>query len=461
MYNLTSANNMKLYSTGIGRTSFALLFLITSAFSLTSCTREESTLVKTNVALQYDATVIEKWMALQVRLMTNTTGVANQAFSRHMAYSGIAALQALEPAQSGLNPWSRIWNGLTDLPVAESGKPYHHPSSVNAALAAMNRSFFPLASSVDKAAIDSLEGALNDDFLESISAQEISRSSAFGKAIATAVFNWAQLDGHNLANRPYSIPVGPGLWKPTPPAFAAPATPYWGENRPVVAHSLANTSLPAPASYSEHPQSAFYQMVKEVFDASQSRTTDQAAMAIFWRDVPGVTSPGHWLNIVRQVLVQTKTSLDKAALAYALTGSAINDALIACFKTKYQYNLVRPVTYIREVMGHTTWSSLIGTPAHPEYSSAHAALSTAAAEVLQNLFGNIGNFTDHTYDHLGLPSRIYRSLSAIGVEASQSRLYAGIHYRVSIEGGRLQGSRVVENIFAQQPANLANHAAKH
>ena len=70
-------------------------------------------------------------------------------------------------------------------------------------------------------------------------------------------------------------------------------------------------------------------MVKKVYDVSLTLTTDQKAMAIFWRDVPGATSPGHWLSILQQVMRQQTTSLEKGALAYALTGIAMNDALIS------------------------------------------------------------------------------------------------------------------------------------
>jgi hypothetical protein len=183
-------------------------------------------------------------------------------------------------------------------------------------------------------------------------------------------------------------------------------------------------------------------MVKQVYDASQILTDDQKGMAMFWRDIPGVSSPGHWLSIVQQVVRQTNSSLDKAALAYALTGAAINDGLISCWQTKYKYNLVRPITYIRNVLGFGTWSSFLTTPAHPEYSSAHAVLSVAAAEVLEKIFGNIGSFTDHTYDYLNFAPRTYPSLSAIGEEAGQSRFYAGIHYKPSIEAGIKQGKKV-------------------
>jgi hypothetical protein len=78
-------------------------------------------------------------------------------------------------------------------------------------------------------------------------------------------------------------------------------------------------------------------------------------------------------------------------------------------------NLVRPITYIREVMGYDSWNSFLTTPAHPEYSSAHAVLSMAAAETMESVFGNIGSFTDHTYDYMGFAARTYSSFEAIGM----------------------------------------------
>ena len=397
----------------------------------------------------YSSEVLDKWMTLQLRLMRNATGIANQAFSRHVAYAGVAALESLKPGLPGQTRWYDKLNGLTGLPESGQVNDYYFPANVNAALAAINKSFFPNASVADKNAIDSLEAALNQSFLSSQPQSVITTSSNFGKAVAAAVYNWAETDGYKNANLPYTIPVGTGLWKPTPPAYANPSTPYWGNNRTIIKNSTVNTDPGALPTYSTNPNSAFYQMVKEVYDVSLTLTTDQKAMAIFWRDVPGATSPGHWLSILQQVMRQQTTSLDKGALAYALTGIAMNDALISCFKTKYKYNVVRPVTYIWEVMGHTSWGSFIGTPPHPEYSSAHSSLSGAAAAVLENLFGNIGSFTDHTYDYMGLPARTYSSMTAIGEEAGQSRLFAGIHYQPSIDAGLEMGRKVVANMFDQ------------
>ncbi len=421
-----------------------------SVILLGSCKKNDDT--NQNHPSKHSSEVLDKWATLQLRLMKNATGVPNHAFSRHFAYAGIAAYESLVPGLTGTDKkWSAKWNGLTGLPVAANANSYYFPANVNAAMAAINRSFFAATNAADKAAIDSLETALNQQFLLTRTQAEISTSSQFGKEVAIAVFNWAEADGYKNASASYTVPTGAGLWKPTPPAGAAPITPYWGNNRNIITGSTTNTLPGAPLAYSTEAASPFYQMAKQVYDISQTLTDDQKAMAIFWRDVPGVSSPGHWLSILQQKLHSSETKLDKAALAYALTGIAINDALISCFKAKYQYNLVRPITYIREVMGSTTWNTFIGTPAHPEYPSAHSSLSAAAAGVLEELFGNTGSFTDHTYDYLGYAPRVYSSFTAIAAEAGLSRLYAGIHYSQSIDAGLVQGKKVAANIFSAKP----------
>lgn len=399
-------------------------------------------------ASSYSAEVIDKWITMQLRLMKDATGIANVAFSRYYAYSGIAALESITPGVLQRYVLSDKWNGLTGLPTTDGSKNWYWPASVNTALASMNRNIFTTASTTDKAAIDSLENALNDSYLLIKSADVITKSNAFGQSVADAVFSWSQTDGYLHASDAYTPPTGPGLWIPTPPSFAPASTPYWGNNRTLVAGSGNNTQPGAPVAYSEDPKSSFYKMVNQLYVASQNLTTDETNMALFWKDIPGYSSPGHWLSILQQVIAQTNSQLDIAAFAYAVTGTCLSDACISCWQTKYKYNLLRPITYIQNVMGHTTWTSLLTTPAHPEYSSAHAVLSAATADAFTAIFHNIGSFTDHSYDYMGLPARTYTSFKAIGEEAGRSRFYAGIHYKPSIDTGLIQGRKVTANILA-------------
>ena len=394
----------------------------------------------------FSSEVVIKWMDMQLQLMRTATGIPNNAFTRPYAYSGIALYEAVVPGMPAYQSLAGQLSGLSDLPHTEPGFAYHWPCSANAALAYMNKQMFPTTSAANKTSIDSLENALNTQYQGEVDAETINRSIAFGKAVAQKIFEWSETDGYLHASDPYTAPTGPGLWVPTPPAFAAASTPYWGNLRTIVPGSGNNTQPGAPIPYSEDPSSAFYLMVKEVYDVSQTLTPAQTAMALYWRDVPGVTTPGHYVSILKQVLENDKPMLNKAAIAYALGGITVYDAAISCWQTKYHYNLVRPITYIRTILGHTTWSALFSTPAHPEYSAAHAVLSAANADALTNLFGDNYSFTDHTYDYLGMAPRSFNSFRALGEDAGYSRIYGGIHYRPTIVVGLVQGRKVAQNI---------------
>jgi len=397
----------------------------------------------------FSSEVVTKWMDMQLRLMRTATGIPNNAFTRPYAYTGITLYEAVVPGMPAYQSLAGQLNNLSGLPETEPGFAYHWPCSANAALAYINKQMFPTTSAANKTSIDSLENALNTQYQSEVNAGTIHRSIAFGKAVAQKIFEWAQTDGYLHVSDAYSAPTGEGLWVPTAPAFANASTPYWGNLRTIVPGSGDNTQPIAPISYSTNPSSDFYKMVKQVYDVSQTLTPEQTAMALYWRDVPGVTTPGHYINISRQVLENDKLMLDKAAIAYALGGITANDASISCWQTKYHYNLVRPITYIRTVLGHTTWNPLLTTPAHPEYSSAHAVLSAATADAFSNLFGNSYSFTDHTYDYLGMSPRSFSSFHAFGIDAGNSRLYAGIHYQASIDIGLVQGRKVAQNIISK------------
>lgn len=397
-------------------------------------------------ASAYSSDVIDRWLTLELRLFKDAKGIGNGAFGRPFAYSGICAFESTDP---GVKSWKGKYNGLAGLPSTDKFKTYHWPSSVNASLAEFNRLFFTTTNSspVDIAAIDSLETAIQSGF-SGLTMEVANVSEGFGKSIADTVFSWSQTDGYNQNNvLVYTPPVGPGLWVPTPTAFAKASGPFWGNDRPIIAGSGDNAQPPAPIPYSEDPNSPFYQMVNDLYTASKNLTQDQKNWALFWQDVPGPTTPGHWMSITQQVIAQTHSHLDKASMAFALVGICVEEAVVSAFKTKYTYNLIRPVSYIREVFGDATWLPAIATPAHPEYSAAHAVLSASGADALTALYGNIGNFTDHTDDYLGIPARSFKSFTDIGTDAGNSRFYGGIHYQPSIDIGLKQGRTVADNVL--------------
>jgi membrane-associated phospholipid phosphatase len=135
----------------------------------------------------------------------------------------------------------------------------------------------------------------------------------------------------------------------------------------------------------------------------------------------------------------------EAVEAYAKVGIAVTDAFIACWDTKYRYNLLRPVTYIRDQID-PTWLPLLATPPFPEYTSGHSVQSGAAFYVLADVFGENSAFTDRTHEDRGLPPRRFDSFDAAAREAAISRLYGGIHYRPALERGLAQGRCIGEAV---------------
>jgi len=331
------------------------------------------------------------------------------------------------------------------MPTTEPGKAYHWAASANAALAEMNRKLFSTTSAANKANINTLENTLQAIYAAEVNDATLQRSIKFGKEVATRIFAWAATDGSANINPPYVPPVGPGLWVPTAPT--PPINPYAYQRRLLVPGVATGTAIPPPPPYSTLPGSAFWNMVQDVYNKSLVLTNEQKTMAFYHRDAPGYPGGGHFVAVLSQVFSKALPALDVAALVYAKVGLGQHDASNICFINKYNYNTVRPITYIRNVMGYANWSPLIPTPYHPEFPSAHAVNNAAVVVMLNEVFGDNFQFTLHTYDYLGLPARSYNSFEEMGKEMADSRVFGGIHYQASCNNGSLQGKKVGENIL--------------
>lgn len=395
---------------------------------------------------RYPADVANAWMQMQIRLTRSTTGYNSVVSDRSFGYAGLTMYEALAagiPGSRSLLPQV----GGTQVAISNSPDQYYWPASVNAAMALITKSFFETTSAANKASIDSLEAAYNAKFQTEANAAKIQNAVDYGRQVATAIFNWSVTDGghqaySHITDPTYIPPVGDGLWVPTFPAFGPPVHPRWGNNRSFIANIAASTQPVPPIPYSASPESGFYAMVNELYTISLSLTHEDSTIAKFWGDQPGnLNVPAHATNILTQLIIKNNLDLGQAAAAYALHGIALNDASISVFKTKYNYNQLRPITYIRNVMGHSNWNSVIPTPPHPEYTAAHAVISAASASVLEKIFGNHYAFTDHTYDAT-YGARSYNSFDDYAKEAGRARVLAGIHYSPSVAIGLIQGRQV-------------------
>jgi hypothetical protein len=399
---------------------------------------------------EYGHAVATAWFDLILELIRQSPGFSPPVASRALGYAGVTLYEAVVPGTPDARSLAGQLNDLAPLPQVEQGAEVHWPSVANAALAGMTRRLFAGAGGAQRAAIDGLEISLRKRYADQAPPDVIRRSIRHGRLIAAAIFAWSRTDGGHEAyffNTPidYAVPHGAGLWAPTPPGYLRPLQPYWGDNRPFLLADGSECAPPPPPPYATDRESPMYVEAKELYDTVRNLTAEQREIALFWADDPNLTAtpPGHSVALATQVLRDEHASLALAAETYARVGIAVADAFIGCWHVKYQYNRMRPITYIQQVIdpdwNNPTPTDPVITPPFPEYPSGHSTEIAAAAAVLTGLFGEDYLLIDRTQARLGFAPRVYESFNAAAEEAAVSRLYGGIHFQSGNDAGLAQG----------------------
>lgn len=407
-----------------------------------------------------DALVATAWFTFYGQLIQSTEGFTPPVAARAIGYASVTLYEAVVWGQPGYQSLAGQLNGLPTLPKPVAGQAYHWSLVANSALATITRILFSNTTPDNKAAIAILESQLATYYQPAVDPATFARSVHYGQALAAAIAGWAMTDGghegqlHNFAVD-YKVATAPGAWQPTAPAFlATPLQPTWGQNRTFVLKLAQACAAKPPLPYSEEVGSPFYRQAQEVYNTVRLLTPEQRIIALYWSDDAGrtVTPPGHSLSVTTQLLQSEGASLALAAETYAKVGMAVADAFIGCWQTKYQYNRLRPISYIQLLIdplwNTPTITDPVITPPFPEYTSGHSVQMAATAEVLTGLFGSQVAFTDHTNDRRGFLPRTYASFWAMANEAAISRLYGGIHYRDAIANGLEQGRCIGRQVLA-------------
>ena len=224
------------------------------------------------------------------------------------------------------------------MPKPDQSKEYLWSASANAALASMFKLFLASLSTADRNSIDAKELAIYNQLKLSTSEDVLKRSEAFGRSIATAIYNWSTSDNFSITSGTYMPLNEPWAWVSTPPNFPTAVGDNLQYSRPLLKYSLDATGPPIPVPYSEDPSSGFYQAAKEVYDLGGATTGTAAnkATANWWADAGGVgvgvPAPYHLVSIITGVLESQHSGLWKAAEVYAKTGIALKDGPIITFR---------------------------------------------------------------------------------------------------------------------------------
>jgi hypothetical protein len=393
------------------------------------------------------ADILLTWHKFSLELVRHTATYSPPVASRAFAYLGVTGFEAAASGAPKLKSLAGQLNGLSAMPSREEGEAYDDAIVLNAALSAAVSELFNNTGPTGQRALQRLTEKLTAEASEGVADDVVLRSAAYGKAVAKDVLGWAKDDGGaDIVNMgfplKYEARKGPAYWVPTSVIGVqqTPLLPGWGANRTFAMPDGVSCPLPAPPEYSEAKDSEFYKQALEVVEVKKNLTDEQRAIARFWSDDPMLspTPPGHWVSIALQILEKEDADLESSADLLARLGVTLADAFIGCWHTKFEYDLLRPVTYIRRTMD-PKWESSLNTPPFPEYPSGHSTQSGAAAEVLTAFFGDDYAFEDATHQKDKLKPRKFASFHAAAEEAGISRLYGGIHFRAAIERGLEQG----------------------
>ena len=285
--------------------------------------------------------------------------------------------------------------------------------------------------------------------------QAIAAGVAWGQTVADAIWTTRLTDGFVPAPPPFIGVQGVagtsavGFWRPTPPANAFGATPQIATMTPWVLRRPSQFRLPPPLGLNSPEYAADFNEVRAMGElSSPTRVAQQTELALFW----ALNTPLAWNRVAAQISAARGLTLTENAHLFALLNLSLSDVLIACWDTKYRYAFWRPVTAIRagltpadaDPLWQPLLDSLAGTPAHPEYPSAHSSLSGAAAFILAAEFGENTAFTVTSEIRPG--SRAYSSFSDATDEIADARVFGGIHFRTSCVRANRLGRAVADYV---------------
>ena len=301
----------------------------------------------------------------------------------------------------------------TVLPTPHSPSyPSEHAAAAGAAATVLSYFFPDEASSFQAMA----EEAAQSRVLAGVQfPSDASAGLKLGQSVAEQVIARAKADGSD-AVWTGTVPTGPCMWVGDKPGNAT--MPSW---KPILLEAANEFRPPAPPDCKSAEVKAETDAVRQF-----ERKFPNTYKAFYWQSPAGLFTS--WYDYASKWMFEDKTDSNppRAARAYAMLAAVHYDAFIASNDGKFAYWYLRPNQLDPNI------TPLFAVPPFPSYPSNHSTLSTARSEVLAYLFPSRAEF-----------------IRAVGKEAGDSRIWAGIHYPMDNRAGVALGKAVAGKFIAR------------
>jgi PAP2 superfamily len=279
---------------------------------------------------------------------------------------------------------------------------------------------------------------------------------AVGETAADAMLAARAHDGRG-GPAPVLYPMGPGVWRPTPPNYAPDPAPWVGNVTPFIVPSAEMLRTDGPNPLTSAAYANDFNEIKQLGSlTSTTRTADQTEAAIWWQ------VNGAFWNAVTRTIVATDQELDivQNARLFAMENMAAADGFIGCYNDKYYWQFWRPVAAIRAAdtdgnpatEADPNWTPLFDpatpqygpplfTPPFPDHPSAHSCASSSIVHTMQDFFAT-DKIPFSAYSSRTRTTRSFDRLSDALKEVIDARVWGGIHFRTADAQGAVLGLKV-------------------
>jgi hypothetical protein len=390
-----------------------------------------STATATGATAAGDPTVISDWNALAVTTFGADPTKAPQETPLYVGFVQAAVYNAVDGIDRRYEPYRF------------HARARHSTSAQAAAVAAAHKvlvTFAPYAQATLDAAYDTSLAQIPDGKAKT-------RGVAFGILAADHLIAMRTNDGRN-APVLFTRPAAPGVWRPTPSAFAPMAVPWMGGVTPLLIRSGAQFGEPGPPpALTSRRYTRDFAEVKALGSAgSTARTSEQTSTALFFSG----NAAAQFNAALRDQLTVRHLDMVDAARMFAAVDMSEADAIIAVWHAKYLYGFWRPITAINladtdgnpATTADPDWTPLLTTPPYPDYVSGYSGLTGAFTRSLADALDT--RDLRLTLISTAVPGAVrnYDSGKTVRNDVVNARVWLGIHFRFADTGGVDMGQQV-------------------